>query len=143
MRGVDSTSSKISGGRHGLATAVSIRRQITHSDAGFTCPLPRSDVNYTSLRYLRKQPPKKISHALPIIQRHAHHPRANRTRLPELDEKTVEVHPLAVDLFSESLPITRTVNRDLPAIQRNRDSLKTLNLLRDCFERHSNPFDAE
>ena len=141
VRGVDLTSSKISGGRHGLAIAVSIRRQIIHSGAGFTCPLPRSDVNYTPLRYLWQQPPKKISHPLFIPHQHAHHPRTNRTRLPELDEKTVEVPPLPVDLLSESFPITRTGRCGLPVIQIERYSLKTLNLP-DCSERHGNPLDA-
>ena len=146
VRGVNLTSSKLSSGRRGSAIAVSVRGQGTHYDAGFVCPMPRSsthDVNYTSLRYLWQQPPKKISHARFIPQRHAHHLRTNRTRLPELDEKMIEVHPLPVDLFSDNFPNTRTGSHDPPVMQMDRDSLKTLNLLCDCSKRHGNPFDAE
>ena len=50
-------------------------------------------VNYLSPRYLRQQTPNTISQAhtpLFLLQRRVNNPRANRTRLPELDQEVVK-----------------------------------------------------
>ena len=61
-------------------------------------------VNYPPPRCLRQQTPNTISHvllSLPHFGRQ-YHLCANRTRLPEFNEKPVEVQPLPTDRFSNS-----------------------------------------
>ena len=50
-------------------------------------------INYLSPRYLRHQTPNTISHAHSLLflhRRRVYNPRANRTRLPELDQEAVK-----------------------------------------------------
>ena len=50
-------------------------------------------VNYLSPRYLRQQTPNNISHVhalLFLLERRVYNPRANRMRLPELDQEAVK-----------------------------------------------------
>ena len=48
-------------------------------------------VNYPPLRYLWQQIPNTVFHSLvSLFQHRAYYPRANRTRLPKVDEKAVE-----------------------------------------------------
>jgi len=59
---------------------------------------------YPSLRYPWQQIPYTLPHRFLLLLPHlAYDPRSNRTRLPELDEKSVKVHPLPVDLLSSGL----------------------------------------
>jgi hypothetical protein len=57
-------------------------------------------VDYPSLRHLRQQMPNEISHTL---SRRVCDLRANRTQLPELDQKEIKVRPLPIDRFPNGL----------------------------------------
>ena len=53
--------------------------------------------DYTSLSYLRKQAPNRLARCFLLIFRHiVQHLWTNPTRLPEFDEKLVEVHTICI-----------------------------------------------
>jgi len=60
---------------------------------------PFSQVDYPSLRCLRQQVHYPLKRRFLLPRRAVYDLRANRMRLPELDEMTVEVHPLPISLL--------------------------------------------
>ena len=58
-------------------------------------------VDYPSPRYLGQQASNAISH---ILLRHTYDLGADRTRLPELDQEAIDVHPLLKVRFIDCLP---------------------------------------
>jgi len=83
-------------------------------------------VNYPPLRRLRQQTPNtifRVSSSLPQLQ--TSHPRANRTRLPKLDENVVKVQPLPDGCFSDGFHDVGTDIKGGQAVRRkDRDLLK-------------------
>jgi len=86
------------------------------------------------LRYLRQQAPYVPTHKFILARLTVHELRANRMRLPELDEKPVEIHPLPISLLVPGVNVAGgEVNEDLLEI-----SMVGCNRL----ERHSDPHDV-
>jgi len=54
---------------------------------------------YPSPSYFRQRVPYVLVHHFLLPRRDVYDIRANRVRLPELDEKAVEVHPLHISLL--------------------------------------------
>ena len=72
-----------------------------------------------------------------------HDRRANRTRLPEVDEEVIEVQPTPVNPFPDGFPDIATKSEDTRVVGRiYYDSLKILIFGRDGLECGSDPFDV-
>jgi len=61
-------------------------------------------IGYPSLCYFRQQAPHQIAGFFPFVQRSTGDPWTNRVRLPELDEKAVEIQPPVKSRLSNNLP---------------------------------------
>ena len=84
-------------------------------------PISFDHVNHPSTHHLRQQTPDTILH-VPLFapQRRAYHLRANRTRLPELDQEAIKVEPLPKIRFPDGL-LDICIDADASRVVRHMD----------------------
>jgi len=127
-----------------IGKATRFRGRLEHTTNGIYRSVALDQVNDPSLRCLRQQTSYAISRVvIPPVQRRASDPWTDRTRLPELDEKAVEVQPLTIDPFSNGFfDVGTGVDKRNAGEGVDRDMLEILASGGDGLECHGDPCDG-
>ena len=103
-----------------------------------------NQVNHPPRRYPRQQEPNTDSGTLRVpLRRGEYYLRGDRTRLPELGEKVIEVRPMSNSFIPNGLPdALNIIEEGQTPRQMNRDSPKISMLGCDGLERGCDPRDV-